>query len=129
MLSILPPLIRRSSGRPTKIRRKEPGEPQITTKLTKKRVQMKCSKYKKFGHNKRSCRREVGQNPLVTRHIVGVRNQHILPTHQEVALREKLPFKRKPAGQPITVRWMSSTQESSVSNPLMTPYGSSFSQY
>ncbi|MBA0550560.1 hypothetical protein Golob_021497, partial [Gossypium lobatum] len=32
MLSILSPLIRRSSGRPTKIRRKEPDEPQITTK-------------------------------------------------------------------------------------------------
>ncbi|PPE02844.1 hypothetical protein GOBAR_DD00157 [Gossypium barbadense] len=74
-------------------------------------------------------RGEVGQNPLVTRHIVGVRNQHMLSTHQEVTLREKLPFKRKPAGQPITVRWMPSTQESSVSNPLMTPYGSSFSQY
>ncbi|MBA0550559.1 hypothetical protein Golob_021497, partial [Gossypium lobatum] len=64
MLSILSPLIRRSSGRPTKIRRKEPDEPQITTKLTKKRVQMKCSKCKKFGHNKRSYRGEVSQNPL-----------------------------------------------------------------
>ncbi|MBA0705992.1 hypothetical protein Golax_018135, partial [Gossypium laxum] len=32
MLSILSPPIRRSSGRPTTIRRKEPDEPQITTK-------------------------------------------------------------------------------------------------
>ncbi|KAK5770469.1 hypothetical protein PVK06_046619 [Gossypium arboreum] len=32
------------------------------------------------------------------------------PTHQQAALRQKLPFKRKPT----TVRWMPSTQESSM---------------
>ncbi|MBA0632544.1 hypothetical protein Godav_001261 [Gossypium davidsonii] len=69
------------------------------------------SKCKKFGHNKRNCRGEVGQNLLVTRHIVGVHNQaatpthqKATPTHQEVARREKLPFKRKLVGQPTTVR-------------------------
>ncbi|MBA0752152.1 hypothetical protein Gogos_001015 [Gossypium gossypioides] len=79
-------------GRPTKMRRKELNEPQITTKLTEKEVEMKCSKYKKFGHNKRNCRGEVGQNLLVTRHTVGVHNQVAAPTlqkatqtHQEVA--------------------------------------------
>ncbi|MBA0677356.1 hypothetical protein Goari_018769 [Gossypium aridum] len=90
---------------------------------------MKCNKWEKFGHNKRSCRGEVGQNPPATRHTIGVHNQHMLPTHQEVAPREKLPFKKKPAGQPAIVKWMSSTKESSVSDPLMTPYGSSFTQY
>ncbi|MBA0723472.1 hypothetical protein Golax_004049 [Gossypium laxum] len=54
MLSILPPTLRRSLGRPTGVRKKEPDEPQTTTKLTKKRVEMKCSKCKKLGRNKRS---------------------------------------------------------------------------
>ncbi|MBA0783534.1 hypothetical protein Gotri_001233 [Gossypium trilobum] len=69
------------------------------------------SKCKKFGHNKRNCRGEVGQNLLVTRHTVGVHNQvatpthqKAAPTHQEVARREKLPFKRKLVGQPTTAR-------------------------
>ncbi|MBA0727443.1 hypothetical protein Golax_000428 [Gossypium laxum] len=53
----------------------------------------------------------------VTRHKVGVHNQVTTPTHQEVAPREKLPFKRKLAGEPTTVRWMSYTQESSVLDP------------
>ncbi|MBA0686509.1 hypothetical protein Goari_014108 [Gossypium aridum] len=39
MLPILPPLIRRLPSRPTKIRRKEPDEPQTTVKLSKKGVQ------------------------------------------------------------------------------------------
>ncbi|KAH1072800.1 hypothetical protein J1N35_025128 [Gossypium stocksii] len=34
------------------------------------------------------------------------------PTHQQAALRQKLPFKRKPT----TVRWMPSTQESSMTD-------------
>ncbi|MBA0843819.1 hypothetical protein Goarm_000977 [Gossypium armourianum] len=69
------------------------------------------SKCKKFDHNKRNCRGEVGQNLLVTRHAVGVHNQvatpthqKAAPTHQEVARREKLPFKRKLVGQTTTVR-------------------------
>ncbi|MBA0748139.1 hypothetical protein Gogos_004988, partial [Gossypium gossypioides] len=51
---VKPPTLRRSLGRPTRVRRKEPDEPQTTTKLTKKMVEMKCSKCKKLGHNKRS---------------------------------------------------------------------------
>ncbi|KAH1032514.1 hypothetical protein J1N35_044688 [Gossypium stocksii] len=46
-------------------------------------MEMKCSKCKKFGHNKRNCRREVSQNLPVTRHIVGVHNQVATPTHQK----------------------------------------------
>ncbi|MBA0662667.1 hypothetical protein Goklo_006749, partial [Gossypium klotzschianum] len=60
----------------------------------------------------------------VRRHKVGVHNQVVAltrqeaaPTHQEAATpREKLPFNRKPT----TVRWMPSTQESSVLDPSMT---------
>ncbi|MBA0766922.1 hypothetical protein Gotri_015913, partial [Gossypium trilobum] len=72
---------------------------------------MRCSKCKKLGHNKRSCRGEVDQNIPVKRHKVGVCNQVVAltqqesvpthqqtaPTHQQVApSREKLPFKGKP---------------------------------
>ncbi|MBA0810363.1 hypothetical protein Gohar_002366 [Gossypium harknessii] len=48
---------------------------------------------------------------------VGVHNQVVAPTYQEAAApKEKLPFKRKPT----TIRWMPSTQKSSVSDPSMT---------
>ncbi|MBA0661686.1 hypothetical protein Goklo_005960 [Gossypium klotzschianum] len=47
---------------------------------------------------------------------VGAHNQVVAPTYQEVAaLKEKLPFKRKPT----TIRWMPSTQKSSVSDLSM----------
>ncbi|MBA0782720.1 hypothetical protein Gotri_000558 [Gossypium trilobum] len=55
----------RAPSRPTKVRRKEHDEPQTTKKLTKKGVEMKCSKCKKLGHNKRSCKGEVDQNILL----------------------------------------------------------------
>ncbi|PPS02929.1 hypothetical protein GOBAR_AA17727 [Gossypium barbadense] len=75
MLPILPPPLRRPPGRPTKVRRKEPDEPQTTERLSKRGVEMRCSKCKIIGHNKRSCKGEVGQNIPVKRHQVGVRTQ------------------------------------------------------
>ncbi|MBA0556107.1 hypothetical protein Golob_026238, partial [Gossypium lobatum] len=42
-------------------------------------------------------RRPLGRPTKVKRHKVGVHNQVVAPTHQEVvAPRGKLPFKRKP---------------------------------
>ncbi|XP_016713298.1 uncharacterized protein [Gossypium hirsutum] len=79
MLPILPPPLRRPPGRPIKVRRKEPNEPQTTERLSKRRVEMRCSKCKIIGHNKRSCKGEVGQNILVKRHQVGVRPSNRLP--------------------------------------------------
>ncbi|MBA0666082.1 hypothetical protein Goklo_002536 [Gossypium klotzschianum] len=62
----------------------------------------------------------------VTRHKAGVHNQVVAPTHQEATptyqeatLREKLSFKRKPVREPNIVRWMPSTQESSVLDQSM----------
>ncbi|KAH1089717.1 hypothetical protein J1N35_016974 [Gossypium stocksii] len=75
MLPILPPLLKRPPGRPTKVRRKELDEPQTTERLSKRGVEMRCSKCKRIGHNKRSCKGEVGQNIPVKRHQVGVRTQ------------------------------------------------------
>ncbi|PPD93249.1 hypothetical protein GOBAR_DD09813 [Gossypium barbadense] len=83
MLPILPPTLRRLLGRPTKVRRKEPDEPQTTEMLSKRGVDMRSSKCKIIGHNKRSCKREVGQNILVKRHKIGVHNQVVAPTQQQ----------------------------------------------
>ncbi|XP_052887391.1 uncharacterized protein LOC128296296 [Gossypium arboreum] len=109
MLPILPPPLRRPPGRPIKVRRKEPDEPQTTERLSKRGVEMRCSKCKIIGHNKRSCKGEVGQNILAKRHQIGVRTQQqatpsqqegtptqqgaptqlpTAPTHQEAALRQ-----------------------------------------
>ncbi|XP_017613447.1 uncharacterized protein LOC108458534 [Gossypium arboreum] len=62
MLPILFPPLRRPPGRPTNVRRKKPDEPQTTERLSKRGVEIKCSKYKRVGHNKMSCKGEVGQN-------------------------------------------------------------------
>ncbi|KAK8628333.1 hypothetical protein V6N13_064042 [Hibiscus sabdariffa] len=60
---ILPPVIRRLVGRPQTKRRKEPDEPvKATGRLAKLGVQMTCSKCGSKGHNKRSCRGQVGGN-------------------------------------------------------------------
>ncbi|PPS02819.1 hypothetical protein GOBAR_AA17840 [Gossypium barbadense] len=75
MQPILPPPLRRPLGRPTKVRRKEPDEPKTTERLSKRGVEMRCSKCKIIGHNKRSCKGEIGQNIPVKRHQVGVRTQ------------------------------------------------------
>ncbi|PPS00672.1 hypothetical protein GOBAR_AA19997 [Gossypium barbadense] len=118
MLPILPPPLRKPLGRPTKVRRKEPDEPQKTERLSKRGVEMRCSKYKRVGHNKRSCKGEVGQNiPATPNQQEGTPTQQAAPTqlptaatHQQAALKQKLPFKRKLT----TVRWMPSTQEPSM---------------
>ncbi|PPR91741.1 hypothetical protein GOBAR_AA28944 [Gossypium barbadense] len=117
MLPILPPPLRRSLGKPIKVRRKKLDEPQTTERLSKRGVEIRCIKCKRVGHKKRSCKGEVGQNILVKRYKVGVPTQQqttpnqqegtstqqatltqlpTAPTHQQAALRQKLPFKRKP---------------------------------
>ncbi|KAL4341483.1 hypothetical protein GQ457_08G028060 [Hibiscus cannabinus] len=60
---ILPPVIRRPIDRPQTKRRKEPDEPvKATGRLAKLGVQMTCSKCGSKGHNKGSCRGQVGGN-------------------------------------------------------------------
>ncbi|MBA0664008.1 hypothetical protein Goklo_004084 [Gossypium klotzschianum] len=83
MLSILLPTLRRPPGRPTKVRRKELNKPQTTEMLSKRGVEMRCSKCNKIGHNKRSCKRKVGKNIPVKRHKVGVHNQVVAQTQQQ----------------------------------------------
>ncbi|KAK5813076.1 hypothetical protein PVK06_028522 [Gossypium arboreum] len=73
MLPILPIPLRRPPGSPTKVRTKEPDKPQTTERFSKRGVEMRCSKCKIIGHNKRSCKGKVGQNIPVQRHRVDVR--------------------------------------------------------
>ncbi|KAK5832602.1 hypothetical protein PVK06_016404 [Gossypium arboreum] len=90
MLPILPPPLRRPPGKPTKVRRKEPDEPQTTERLSKRGVEMRCSKCKIIGHNKRSCKGEFGQNIPVKRHQVGVRTQQQATPSQQKVVKDKL---------------------------------------
>ncbi|MBA0639877.1 hypothetical protein Goklo_022876 [Gossypium klotzschianum] len=75
MLPILPPTHRRPHWKPTKVGRKEPDESKIVERLSKTGLDIKCSKCKRIGHNKRSCKGEIGQNILDKRHKVGVPTQ------------------------------------------------------
>ncbi|MBA0814460.1 hypothetical protein Gohar_020291, partial [Gossypium harknessii] len=65
MLPIMPPTLRRPPSRPAKMRRRESDEPQTTTKLTKKGVEMKCNKCNKLGHNKKSYKGKSQDTKLV----------------------------------------------------------------
>ncbi|KAL4355209.1 hypothetical protein GQ457_06G006110 [Hibiscus cannabinus] len=61
--TVIPPIIRRPVGRPKKNRKKEADEALTATgRLGKTGVQMTCSKCGKTGHNKRSCKGQVGGN-------------------------------------------------------------------
>ena len=59
---VKPPHLRRPPGRPKKNRVREPDEPKAGTKLGKTGTAKKCKKCGKLGHNKRSCKWEVGGN-------------------------------------------------------------------
>ena len=59
---VQPPIKRRPPGRPKKSRVKEPDEPTRHTKLRIVGVPKKCKAYGRLGHNKRSCKGEVGGN-------------------------------------------------------------------
>ncbi|KAK5832803.1 hypothetical protein PVK06_016606 [Gossypium arboreum] len=85
MFPILPPTLRRLLGRPTKVRRKEPDEPQTIERLSKRGVDIRYSKCKRIGHNKRSYKEEVSQNIPVKRHKVGV------PTQQQATPNQSAP--------------------------------------
>ena len=57
-----PPHLRRPPGRPKKNSVREPDEPKPGTKLGRIGTDKKCKKCGKLGHNKRSCKGEVGGN-------------------------------------------------------------------
>ena len=59
---VQPPIKRRPPGRPKKSRVKEPDEPTRHTKLRRVGVSKKCKACGRLGHNKRSCKGEVGGN-------------------------------------------------------------------
>ncbi|PPS10344.1 hypothetical protein GOBAR_AA10301 [Gossypium barbadense] len=125
MLLILPPTLRRPPGRPTKVRRKEPDEPQTTERLSKRVVDMRCIKRHKVGvHNQVVALTQqqvtLNQQESIPTQQVALTQLQTAPTYQQaaptyqkdIAPREKLSFKRKPT----TVRWMPPTQESSMTD-------------
>ncbi|KAG8502941.1 hypothetical protein CXB51_000733 [Gossypium anomalum] len=87
MLPILPPPLRRPPGGPTKVKRHKVGVP----------TQQQATPNQQEGTSTQQA---------------SLTQLSIAPTHQQAALRQKLPFKRKPT----TVRWMPSTQESSMTD-------------
>ncbi|XP_057451399.1 uncharacterized protein LOC130743252 [Lotus japonicus] len=57
---ILPPMYKRSAGRPKKLRRRDPYENDPNpTKLQRGGATWKCSRCKQYGHNKRGCKNPV----------------------------------------------------------------------
>ncbi|KAK8986475.1 hypothetical protein V6N11_010031 [Hibiscus sabdariffa] len=118
MEPILPPIIRRPPGRPTKKRRLEPDE--ITKpKLSRRGMQANCTKCGKQGYNRRTCRGEVGANQPIRRPtlICSKPRQPQQPQQPPVPRREKIPIRTKQhVPPPKNVRWMPS-QESNISNP------------
>ncbi|KAK8675567.1 hypothetical protein V6N13_033633 [Hibiscus sabdariffa] len=115
MKPILPPIIRRPPGRSTKKRGLEPGE--VTDpKLSKRGQQGNCIKCGKQGHNRRTCRGEVGANQPIRR-LTLRRPKPKQPQQPRIPGREKIPIRRtNPLPPPTTTRWMPS-QEFTVSNP------------
>ncbi|KAH7855207.1 hypothetical protein Vadar_022329 [Vaccinium darrowii] len=59
---ILPPPQRRPTGRPKKLRRREPDEPNKGVKLRRSGTTVVCKRCGRTGHNKRTCKGVVGGN-------------------------------------------------------------------
>ncbi|KAK5811864.1 hypothetical protein PVK06_027243 [Gossypium arboreum] len=110
MEPIIPPIIRRPTGRPKQTRRKEVGEARKSgPKLSKIGQQANCTKYGKPGHNTRTCKRIVGGIQMTSQSLslqisnqaTSMDNTSSQPslTQQSSNLtanfRAKLPFKRK----------------------------------
>ncbi|KAL3527399.1 hypothetical protein ACH5RR_012055 [Cinchona calisaya] len=53
-LTVLPPELRRRSGRPRKTRRREQGEPPAVGQ-SRRSTTLRCSRCEQYGHNKRTC--------------------------------------------------------------------------
>ncbi|KAK8696439.1 hypothetical protein V6N13_001574 [Hibiscus sabdariffa] len=139
MEPILPPIIRRPPGRPAKKRKLEPGEVN-NPKLSKRGQQGNCTKCGKQGHNRRTCRWEVGANQPIRRPTLkrpkpsqpqeSQQNQNPQqpqqprqnqlpqqPQQPHVPRRKNFPIMRQqPLPPPTYVRLMPS-QESTVTNP------------
>ncbi|XP_059654751.1 uncharacterized protein LOC132301519 [Cornus florida] len=52
---LLPPYFRKPTGRPKKVRNKKNDDPKSSTKLSRSKESLKCSKCKENGHNSRTC--------------------------------------------------------------------------
>ncbi|KAK8626053.1 hypothetical protein V6N13_133705 [Hibiscus sabdariffa] len=87
MEPILPPVLRRTPGRPNKKRRLEADEAPTTGKVNKRCVKMTCTKCGKTSHNIRTCKGVVGENKYL--------NKDLQSSRKKQPLRIKLPIRRK----------------------------------
>ncbi|PPS11637.1 hypothetical protein GOBAR_AA09016 [Gossypium barbadense] len=111
MLPILPPPLRRPPGRPIKVRRKEPDEPQTTERLSKRGVEMRLKGIKLVLDPATGYPKSARGYPNSTRCPNSVT---YCPNSSRSCPKTKLPLKRK--STTTTVRWMPSTQESSMTD-------------
>ncbi|MBA0860607.1 hypothetical protein Goshw_019307 [Gossypium schwendimanii] len=101
-LPILPPTLRRSPGRPTKVKRHKVGVHNQVVASTQQQATPNQQE-------STPTQLQTGSTQLQTAPTY----EQFAPTHQKyVAPREKLPFNRKLT----TVRWMPPTQESLMTN-------------
>ncbi|KAF7133524.1 hypothetical protein RHSIM_Rhsim09G0049900 [Rhododendron simsii] len=91
---MLPPNVKKRSGRPKKARRREPDEPQDPTKLTKRGVKMRCSACGTVGHNKRRCKQVIAP---MRRNANATTNSKATPTQNTAPRKAKQPMVRKNA--------------------------------
>ncbi|XP_058224864.1 uncharacterized protein LOC131334019 isoform X1 [Rhododendron vialii] len=83
----LPPNVKIQSGRPKKLRKRGPDEPQIDTKLKRRNTTTTCAQCGNLGHNKRTCKGQpVTENQGTTRAkllCIQVRKKHTTANGQQ----------------------------------------------
>ncbi|KAK9026574.1 hypothetical protein V6N11_039409 [Hibiscus sabdariffa] len=112
---ILSPIIRRHVGRPQTKRRKENDESvKATGRMSKLEVHMTCSKCDSKGHNKRSCRGQVGGNArtgrMAPRRTTRPSRSNSTSSSHPINNQHHQQGSQKTLGPTMTVRWMPSQQ-------------------
>ena len=55
MEKVEPPFVKKAPGKPKKQRKRDPNEPRNPYKIKKCVKDLRCGKYRKVGHNARTC--------------------------------------------------------------------------
>ncbi|KAK8624301.1 hypothetical protein V6N13_065648 [Hibiscus sabdariffa] len=105
METTVPPALRRPAGRPNKKRGLERDEVPTIGKVSKKGVQMTCSKCGKISHNIRTCKWEIGGNKFIKETLRS-------KTAFKAAPRSKTTFKAK-----VTTKKQAKLNPPTISKP------------
>ena len=95
MEPVAPPLYRRPTGRPKKLRRRETDEQPTSSRVFRRNRKMTCARCLKTGHNTRSCKGPVHPNSR----LVGSSSQPMPPSQ---LASQPMPASQ-PASQPMRV--------------------------